>query len=236
MSGSITDSRLLPRDLLSEADRDRMFALMTEHYTQMDRTGFERDLAEKNWVLLFRDAAGQIQGFSTLLKYHASVAGRPVTVIFSGDTVIDRDHWGSRALPRNWIRAVRSLHTEDDHPEIYWLLLTGGFRTYRFLPLFWREFFPSVHNGNEELRQLRDRLATDRFGATFDPDTGIVRLPGAYAVKNALAAPTPGKRRDPHIDFFLQHNPGHCRGDELACIADLGEHNLTAAGRRMCRP
>jgi len=38
---------------------------------------------------------------------------------------------------------------------------------------------------------------------------------------------------DPHVAFFVRRNPGHARGDELACLCELNESNLTRAGRRM---
>jgi hypothetical protein len=38
---------------------------------------------------------------------------------------------------------------------------------------------------------------------------------------------------DPHVAYFQAANPGHARGDELACLAELALENLTPAGRRM---
>ena len=38
---------------------------------------------------------------------------------------------------------------------------------------------------------------------------------------------------DPHVAFFAARNPGHERGDELVCLCELGDDNLTPAGRRM---
>jgi hypothetical protein len=38
---------------------------------------------------------------------------------------------------------------------------------------------------------------------------------------------------DPHVACFAARNPGHARGDELACLCELTESNLTRAGRRM---
>ena len=40
----------------------------------------------------------------------------------------------------------------------------------------------------------------------------------------------------PHIAFFLATNPGHVRGDELVCLTELCDENLTRAGRRMIEP
>jgi hypothetical protein len=35
------------------------------------------------------------------------------------------------------------------------------------------------------------------------------------------------------VSHFLRCNPGHARGDELACLAEIATDNLTAAGRRI---
>ena len=44
-----------------------------------------------------------------------------------------------------------------------------------------------------------------------------------------------GRLADPHIAFFLEKNPGWIRGDELVCLTEPIEENLTPAGRRMWR-
>jgi hypothetical protein len=42
-----------------------------------------------------------------------------------------------------------------------------------------------------------------------------------------------GRLADPHIAFFLERNPGWKEGDELVCLTEIAEENLTRAGRRM---
>jgi hypothetical protein len=121
-----------------------------------------------------------------------------------------------------------------DYPRgrYYWLLLTSGFRTYRFLPVFWREFFPSRDRPTPgAMQELIDQLARERFGDAYDPARGIVRFPRPQRLRPALAALPAGRVADPHVAFFLTRNPGH--GDELVCVTELTEANLTAAGRRM---
>src|SRR5690349_23459155 len=44
---------------------------------------------------------------------------------------------------------------------------------------------------------------------------------------------SPQRLKDPHVSFFINANPGHVGGDELACLAELSRANLTPAGRRM---
>src|SRR4030095_12234787 len=84
----------------------------------------------------------RLVGFSTLLAYETSFDAQPVSVIYSGDTIMARDAWGSTALPRARIETVNRLRNIYVRGPLYWLLLTSGFRTYRFLSVFWREFWP----------------------------------------------------------------------------------------------
>jgi hypothetical protein len=226
---------LIARDALSPDDRAAMLAILQSNFRHVTPASFAHDLAEKNWVILIRDGAAAVVGFSTLHLYTTTVDGRELAVVFSGDTIIRRDAWGSAALPRTWIHSVWRLHREQcGHLPLYWLLLTGGFRTYRFLSVFWREFYPSCRDTPPPLRRLRDALAAARFGPRFDPAAGVVHL--GQPLCDALLPVPAGKQADPDVAFFLDHNPGYVRGDELACVARLAPENLTPAGRRMVRP
>jgi hypothetical protein len=66
-------------------------------------------------------------------------------------------------------------------------------------------------------------------------EEGIVRLEHPQVLKDHLAEVPRGRIADPHVSFFLGRNPGHHRGDELVCLAELTDRNLTEAGHRMTR-
>ncbi len=85
--------------------RDEMFALLHQHFDNVHRHRFEADLVEKRWVILVRDpATDRLRGFSTQTIVDATVCGRPVKALFSGDTIIHRECWGDRALSHVWGR------------------------------------------------------------------------------------------------------------------------------------
>jgi hypothetical protein len=213
-----------------------MFELLTRHFEGVTRSQFERDLAEKNWaILLTRDT--RLVGFSTLLAYETSLDQSPVSVVYSGDTIVAPEAWGTMALPQAWIAAVNQLRAHLPRGPYYWLLLTSGFRTYRFLPLFWREFYPRFDGPTPPaLRRLLDHLAQERFGAQYEPRSGIVRFTQPQRLRAGLNEIPPGRTTNPHVAFFAARNPGHAQGDELACLTELSPENLTAAGRRMVTP
>jgi hypothetical protein len=228
--GAVLRGVVLRVDELARRDRDGMFALYARYFTHVSQTVFERDLDEKHWVVLLRDDDGTIDGFSTLLRM--DVAGR--TIFFSGDTIVARHRWGTTDLGRLWLRHVHALASASAR-EVYWFLISSGFRTYRFLPIFFRDFHPRFDRATPELKSLLDAIAARKFGAAYDAATGIVRLAAPAPLRDGVSDPARRALHDPHVRFFVQANPGHADGDELACLVRVSDDNLTAAGLRMLR-
>jgi hypothetical protein len=128
------------RAALPAATVDEMVQLFSEHYEVACPEHFLRDLAEKDQVVLLRDEdSGALQGFSTLALYTTTVQGQQVGVAYSGDTIIRPAFWGTPALPSVWIKRVLAFAAELPQP-VYWLLISSGYKSYRFLPVFYREF------------------------------------------------------------------------------------------------
>jgi hypothetical protein len=226
-----------PRAELSLTEVEQMYNLFREHYDHTSPALFERDLADKNWVILLREpASGALQGFSTLAFYSSTIEGRPVGVVYSGDTIIRPAFWGTPELPRAWIKTV--MHQAAGLPQpCYWLLISSGYKTYRFLTVFFREFYPRYDGPTPpQVQRLIDHLAGERFGSDYCAEAGIVRFAvGATPLRDGLAGIDERRLKDPHVAFFIEHNPSHMQGDELVCLTRLDPTNFTAAGRRMAR-
>ena len=223
------------RDEISSDMVDAMHLLLADHFHGVSRKQFERDLSEKSHVVLIHKS-DKLVGFSTLLAYETHFDNEPCSVIYSGDTIVSPEAWGSTALFRAWIAAVKELRHEFPRGNLYWLLLTSGFRTYRLLPVFWREFFPRFELPTPpSTDRLLHHLARERFNKAYDEAAGIVRFAEPQRLREDLCEVPKGRTRDDHIAFFLSKNPNHARGDELVCITLLDDTNLTAAGRRMIR-
>lgn len=227
---------LIAREEMTPAQRDELYALLARYFDGVTRPQFERDLVEKNWVVEVRKGAALV-GFSTLLIEEKVYRDRRITVVYSGDTIVAPEAWGSPALARTWIAAVNHLREEEPTRPCYWLLLTSGFRTYRFLPVFWRTFFPCYNRPTPSDDQgLLDALATERYGRSYNSTTGLVRFPQPQRLRGSVGEIPSGREEDRHVKFFLQRNPGHAAGDELVCLTELSDRNLTLAGRRMIAP
>ena len=216
------DSVLVPVEDLDAADRRAMRRLLDAHFLGVTAASFEADLADKTHALLLR-RGGDLVGFSTLARYYALGDA----IVCSGDTIVGRDARASAELPRRWIAAVRGLGADR------WLLLCGGWRTYRLLSTFWQRFVPHHAGDDPLLESWRYLHASERYGDRFDPASGVVRVANPTPLRPGLADVPAGRLRDPHVAHFARLNPGHAAGDELACFCDLGDDNLTPPGRRM---
>lgn len=226
---------VLPAAELSPRERDRMFRLLCDHFSNTSRQRFEADLAEKEWVVLLRERqCGTVQGFSTLMSLEAEAGGERVTAFFSGDTIISRDFWGETVLPRLWSRHVFRLAAAMPERKAYWFLICSGYKTYRFLPVFFREFHPRFDRATPpRLRELMDSLGRRKFPGEYDGASGVVRFREPSPLREGIADITAKRLADPHVAFFERVNPGHLRGDELVCITEIAPTNVTPAGRRM---
>ncbi|MBI3967926.1 MAG: hypothetical protein HY329_19990 [Chloroflexi bacterium] len=220
---------------LAPRDVDRMHTLLADYFQNVDRGRFEEDLAEKRWVIILRDAiTGRLEGFSTLMELRASLDGEPVVAYFSGDTIVGREHWGQTALARLWARHAFGLAAEVPVGRVYWLLISSGYKTYRYLSTFFREFYPTYERPTPApIKRTLDALASQKFPSEYDVQRGIVRLSRAAPLRPGVAEVTDRRLSDPHVAFFVAANPGHRRGDELVCLTELTPANLTPAGQRM---
>lgn len=221
---------------LEPATRAAMLTLLDRHFAGVTPEQFDRDLDEKDHALLLRERSGALVGFSTMVIYPERDAdGRPATVVCSGDTIVAPHAWGRSSLAQTWINAVLDLHaSRGGRGPLYWLLITSGVRTYRFLPVFFEEFFPRFDLPTPpDVQRWMDRLAAARWGDAYDAVRGVVRFTQPYPLRGELAEAHLRRTDDPHVAFFLRRNPGHAKGDELVSVAELSPRNLSRAGRRM---
>jgi hypothetical protein len=219
-----------------------MRSLLQRYFLGVTPGRFEQDLAEKQSVILLRDAAdGALGGFSTLMRLETALEGREgrrVVAFFSGDTVVDRAYWGETELPRCFARHVFALAETERRAApatgVYWYLICSGYKTYRFLPVFFRDFFPTYRRPTPAAaRRILDALGAWKFPGEYDAAAGVIRPRRATPLRPDVAMVESRLLRNPDVAFFVAANPGHAAGDELACLAELRPDNLTRAGRRM---
>jgi hypothetical protein len=232
MTARLSSSIVSPASLAAPM-RMEMFELFRRHYDDVGLDTFLRDLGEKEHVIVLRDRAGALRGFSTLRTYDLAVRGRAVRLLFSGDTIIDEGCWGEQELGRAWSELAGRIRAEDPARALYWLLLSKGYRTYLYLPFFFRDFRPRC--GGETFgfeKAVADAFASAKYGGDYVASRGTVafrRPPGR--LRADLADVAPHHLRNEHVRFFLEANPGYRLGHELVCLARLDADNLRGFAR-----
>jgi hypothetical protein len=213
---------------ISDESIGEMYGLMTSHYEGVNRDIFQRDLLEKRDVIVLRDSEeNQIKGFSTLMLLEEVVDESPVTALFSGDTIIDKEYWGTNELPKWWGKYAFNLIDEMPGKELYWFLMSKGYKTYRFLPVFFNEF-------PEREKRVLDSLAFSKFPDNYDSDTGVICFEGKKDhLKQGVADIDNSRMNNPDIKYFVERNPGWQQGDELVCIVKLTKDNFNKMGHRV---
>jgi hypothetical protein len=229
------NSGVVPISALSAADRSEMWELYRRFYEGTGPALFDADLAQKESLVLLRDADGRIQGFSTIAIGTTDLDDRPIRYVFSGDTIIDRAHWGTQALAFCWLRFVGEIKRERPEVPLYWFLIVKGHRTFRYLPTFAHEFYPHWRNSTPSaMTALLNKLARERFGDAFDSANGLIRYPESRGhLVPAWAEVTEREAEREDVNFFLRRNAGYRRGDELVCLCELSANNLRPLARRL---
>jgi hypothetical protein len=211
-------------------DREAMFTLFEKYYRSVTRERFLADLAEKQLVI--RIFSGEeLAGFSTIQLIPTDFDGRRILTVFSGDTVIDRRWWGTKALQRAFFFFLMRMKLTHPMTSVFWFLISKGHKTY----LLMRNNFTSWPNRHEatppRVQSLLHQVARIKFHEHYDAASGIVRFPECLgAVRPDFIDVPLDDAVDPDVRFFLERNPGHVAGDELCCLAEIQMSELLQAG------
>jgi hypothetical protein len=225
--------KLIPREALSSDDVSEMYALFSNFFDGVSERRFRADLDEKQWIIRFTRGSA-LCGFSSLRFSRHIHREQRVAVLSSGDTIMAPEARSTTVLARTWIEAVNQLRGFYSEPDLVWLLLVSGFRTYRLLPVFWQEFYPCYERSTPaSVQEQMHSVASALFGAQYSPADGLVRFREPQVLKPEHNGIPAVRRDDPHVNFFVSRNASHSQGDELVCWARLSQENLTAAGARM---
>lgn len=226
--GDFLRGNIIPAKEINSQQKSEMFGLLSEYFYGYTPDNFERDLENKNDVILLRKDDGTIRGFSTIQILESSIDDKIIRALFSGDTIIDKDYWGANELFQVWIPYVIKKKDESPQTPFYWFLLSSGYRTYKYLPTFFNKFYPSAENDDDKtLKQILDRLCLEKFKADYDPKRGIVRFSHSKErLKPELSEVVENQKRNKDVAFYLEKNPGHSKGDELACLTEISRENF----------
>lgn len=219
---------------LSSTDKKEQYRLLRHYFARTSYPQFLQDLSEKQYVILLKDSRQMIQGFSTVVVMDFITAEQGGKAMFSGDTIIHKQFWGSQALPLSWCRLAGRIKRHSIQAPLYWFLIVKGYRTYRYLNLFANQYYPHWDcDTPTDVQNIMDHLALKKFGNAYLKQKGIVHYPQSRGHLSDEWAQIPNHvASKPEVAYFLKANPNYTKGDELVCLTLLNESNLKSHAKR----
>ncbi len=210
----------------SQAEIEAMYRLMAEFYDNMDEAVFRRDFFDKDYCLALYHESDGLVGFTTQKVMEIEVDGKIIHGMFSGDTIIHKEHWGDIELFRAW--ADFWFDFAEKYEEFYWFLICKGYKTYRIMPLFWTEFYPSYRCDTPEYEQkIIDAYASKLYPDEYNRSSGVIEYRSTKdKLKSGVADIGEHELKNKDIAYFCKANPRHADGNDLACVAKIDKEKL----------
>jgi hypothetical protein len=237
MARRLAISYVHPRDLGPRVDE--MYTLFESYYEGTYAERFRQDLSEKDVaVLLTEPATGAIKGFTTVRVVGPKYHHQQCVVMYSGDTVVDREYWGEKSLQvsiQRFITLLR-LRTRPWWP-VYWMVTSKGFKTYLLVINNLRNAFPRHDLPTPpNVQLLQHTMGALKYGGRYHEDSNTVRFEGALdRVADGVSEPTAADLGNPDIQFFVDQNPNYAVGDELLVLAEFRLRDLVPVATKMAK-
>ncbi len=217
---------------ISSAQIEAMYQLMTTYYENVEQNQFYADLAKKQTVILLYNET-DIIGFTGLEFMQITIDGQTVHGIFSGNTIMAKGIPLTGLLQKAFIKIVDQMM--KTHQPLYWFLICKGYKTYRYLSMYFHHYYPAAGVVTPQFEQkLMHAYASQKYGAAYNQQTGIIKNSGYNDYLRKGVAPIDQKAlRHPETQYFITANPDHANGDELVCIAKFSDENLKKGFYRM---
>jgi len=226
-------------DLTAE-EKFSMLRLLSLEFLGVDKEKFDHDLGEKDVVALLRleTTEGEIVGFSTLMTLELPVKGKKVKGIFSGDTTVLPEYRSSGGIGVEIGKYfIKTAETFPDY-EVYYILISKGWRTYKVLPSFFRHFAPKYDvPTSEEDKAVMDAFGRVKYPDNYVPEKGLIVFEPEQTQRlvpgNIDAIPPVDP--DLHTQYFLEKNATYLSGTELVCIGRVQSENFAPLRTRLIR-
>ncbi len=217
-------ARYVPISKVSVPMVRRMYEVYSGYYDNVGLELFCDDMSEKSGVLLVEDKRSKrIVGFSTMKTLHLSTGNKTVKGVFSGDTIIEQEYWGSKALQVAFF--LRLIREKLRHPfrPMFWLLISKGYKTYLLMANNFYNYYPKTDAHCEKLESLVDNYCDQLFKPYYCSEKRILDFGEGYThLKSNVATISDEMRtQNEKILFFEKRNPSWERGTELPCIGEV---------------
>ena len=223
MKGGKLKATVISIKELNLPERFKMFSIYEKYYENSSREKFEKDLLNKDKVIILKSQGdNEIQGFSTLKHINLVLnSGKKVRGIFSGDTIIEKKFWGDKALNLAFSFYLLKEKYKKPFEPLYWFLISKGFKTYLLLANNFPEYYPSPEAKTpKEMEEVMDEFSMQNYPDAYNPETKTLCFGNNYDSLKKTVAPVDEEllSRYHKIKFFLEKNPNWEKGEELVCL------------------
>jgi len=201
-----------------------MHSLFVRYYNNADLETFIKDMEKKAGVFVLEDSETKnIVGFSTWDELSITVAGKSSIGIFSGDTVVDKKYWGNKTLQKAFVKRLFKLKLKRPDRNIYWLLISKGYKTYLLLANNFPKHYPNYKRESKRLESVVDQYCNELYPSAYRDDDRLLDFGQEYqSLKGGVAEITDEmKKENPKIKHFEDLNPSWRQGTELPCVGEV---------------
>lgn len=204
---------------------EELYNLYARYYENIDKSQFESDLLDKKKIIIMRNSAKEICGFSTITFFRLEDHPEKPYCIYSGDTIIHNDYWGTSALTIEFLKNIMLAKLQNPLTPVWWFLISKGYKTYLLLANNFHEYYPRVNvNTPKDRLDIIESLSQKLYPNRFNRETGIISFnDGKHERLKQFVAPITDQMttKNEKIKFFRDSNPNWEQGEELACIGKV---------------
>lgn len=214
-------SKVIKISSLSVVELKEMHEVFGKYYRNADLETFFLDINKKQYVLLMTDRDdGRIIGFSTIALMDLDYGGKKVIGFFSGDTILEKEYWGSRRWQLTWALFFFRIKLANPLTPIFWLLISKGYKTYLLLANNFTNYYPKVDGNDPRLEKVVDFYCDELYSEYYIKEDKILDFGGQYqSLQEGVAEICDDlKEGSPKIEYFEKRNPNWRQGTELPCV------------------
>lgn len=210
---------------LNERQIVDMFHLFELFYDDVSFDRFKNDLKNKSRVILMFNREKIIKGFSTLHEFDLPLNNKNYRILYSGDTIIAPEHWGTSVLTLAFLKHMIKLKIKYPTRPVWWFLISKGYKTYLLLANNFINYYPRFDKDTPiEHQNLLKELSNKLYPNKYNEKTGVIEFgQGEHEKLKETVAPITDelKQKYPKIKFFEEKNPNWKIGYELSCIGEV---------------
>ena len=156
-------------------DIRQMYDIFCRYYGHTDMDTFISDMSKKSGgIMIGRQGGDRVGGVSTVGSMDMEIGRMKGRGIFSGDTIVEREYWGNRALQIAFFRYVLKEKLKRPMTPLFWLLISKGYKTYLLLANNFHYYYPHPENSYPQLEPIVRHYCEEMFPGCYDAERGVL--------------------------------------------------------------